>query len=83
MINVPKEAAPELPAISFALARYWFAVSCAARIEGFSKKAITTPKTVAKREVTKYQTITVPPTRPDFLSGRLAAPRMSEKKMIG
>ena len=79
----PNVAAPEFPAIARAPSRYRLAVSPAARIDGFRAKAIATPKIVAKREVTKYQAMTLPPTRPDLRRGRLAAPRMREKKMIG
>ena len=50
---------------------------------GLSMRARTMPKTPAKSEVTKYQPMTEPPRRPNFESGRLAAPMMREKKMMG
>lgn len=52
-------------------------------IAGFRKIASAVPKTLAKRLVRKYQTITARPSLPNFFSGRLAAPVTSEKKMIG
>ena len=79
----PNEAAPELPAMAFAESIYWLAVSDAARMVGLSRNAITTPKIVAKSDVAKYHIRTLPPTRPDFFSGRLAAPRIRENRMIG
>ena len=41
------------------------------------------PKIPAKREVRKYHTRTDKPSLPNFLTGRLAAPATSEKKIMG
>ena len=52
-------------------------------IDGLSASASATPSTAATSEVSAYHMSTVPPTLPDCLNGRLAAPITSEKKMIG
>ena len=50
---------------------------------GFMNSANPVPNTAAKREVRKYQATTHMPRRPNFRSGRLAAPVTSDRKMIG
>ncbi len=52
-------------------------------MRGFRKSASPVPNTLANSEVARYQTITQTPSRPNFRSGRLAAPVTSDRKMIG
>ena len=81
--NVPNE--PEPPAVDILETASMFEPAAweAFAIDGFIRYASATPNAVAKTDVAKYQTRTIPPTFPDFLSGSEAAPIMSEKRMIG
>ena len=69
--------------IAASSSRWPAAASRAPDIFGFRRMAETIPKSAAAVEVKKYQRRTEPPNFPDFLSERLAAPMISEKKMIG
>ena len=79
--NVPPAWA--FPAIACAAAACAAAAVPGWTIDGLSASASATPSTAAKSEVNAYHATTVPPTLPDCRSGRLAAPRTSEKKMMG
>ena len=85
----PRKKSANVPPDSASWAIFCASSACAAAaaaglsMDGLNAIARATPSTAAKTEVAAYHATTLPPTLPDCFRGRLAAPMMREKKMMG